>query len=173
MTSDPPRPLQLVRYPDPRLRQVCEPVTAFDSALCDLIDRMLALMKQSNGIGLAGPQVGVMRRLFVCNYSGEAGNDLVVINPALSDLVESVRADEGCLSIPEVTVAVARARQARLRAQDVHGAWFDMPVEDLLARVCQHENDHLNGRLILDYMDDTARLANRRALKHLEDRFQR
>jgi len=160
--------LCIVLYPDPVLRKVCKPVVRFDDELARLAARMLELMHEARGVGLAAPQVGVQRRLFVCNPTGEPDKDLVCINPELFDLTGAEERDEGCLSLPSVTVPVNRAVSAGLRGQDVQGRPFERRGTDLTARVWQHETDHLDGRLILDYMSDSVRIANRRVLKQLQ-----
>ena len=165
--------LTIIRFPDPRLLRVCEPVTDFGPELAALAERMLHIMAQANGVGLAAPQLGVLKRLFVCNHTGEPADNRVVVNPELHDLAGVAEGDEGCLSIPDVTVKVRRPHVCRLSAQDVHGEPYDITADGLQARVWQHEYDHLNGRLILRYMDEADRLANRRALKQLEDDFNR
>jgi len=161
-------PKRIVRYPDPRLRRKCEPVEVFDESLAALVQRMLDLMKQGNGIGLAGPQVGVCRRLFVCNPTGEPGDDHVYVNPELSDLIGRVEVQEGCLSLPEVEVTMRRARRCRMRAFDVAGQPIEAETEDLLARIWQHETDHLDGGLIIDRMNGTDKIANKKVLAQLE-----
>ena len=163
--------LEIIKYPDPRLRASCAGVVEFDAGLADLARRMLELMKQSNGVGLAGPQVGNRLRLFVCNHTGEPEDDLVIINPELSELEGCAEASEGCLSIPDVLVDIRRAERCRLKAQDAEGNTFELWGEGLRARVWQHEYDHLRGRLILDYMNEASRIANRRIIKQLESSF--
>lgn len=168
-----PETLEIVKYPAQVLRKVCQPVEDFDDSLRGVCERMFELMKASNGVGLAAPQVGLLRRLFVCNPTGEPDDEILLINPELVDLEGSAEGDEGCLSIPEVLVTVRRAERCTIRAQDLSGRAFERPGEGLVARVWQHENDHLDGKLILDYMDETSRLTNRRALRFLEDSCKR
>jgi len=163
--------LEIIKYPDPALRLSCPVVVDFDAGLADLSRRMLELMKQNNGVGLAGPQVGNRQRLFVCNHTGEPEDDLVVINPELSELEGWTEASEGCLSIPDVQINIRRAERCKLKAQDAEGHTFELWGEDLQARVWQHEYDHLQGRLILDYMDEASRIANRRIIKQLESSY--
>ncbi len=163
--------LAIIKYPDPRLSKACKPVSDFDDDLRKLAKRMLELMKERKGIGLAGPQVGFMRRILVCSHSGEPGDDLVIINPQLSDLEGWVEGVEGCLSIPDVQVPIWRAQRCKLKAQDAAGHAFEMVGEDLQARVWQHENDHFHGKLILDYMNEASKIANRRIIKQLEASF--
>ncbi len=165
--------LTIIRYPDPRLLKRAEPITEFGSDLARLAQHMLVMMAQANGVGLAAPQLGILVRLFVCNHTGEPGDNRIVVNPELHDLQGATEGDEGCLSIPEVTVKVRRPETCRLRAHDVQGEPFEVSGDGLQARVWQHENDHLDGKLILRYMDEADRLANRRAIKQLEDDFRR
>ncbi len=163
--------LRIVYYPDPILREVCRPVEQFDDTIRGLVKRMFELMRAQKGIGLAGPQVGVLLRLFVCNPTGEPGDDLVCINPELADLSGAEEREEGCLSLPEVNVPIRRATHARIRACDETGKRYERDGEDLLARIWQHENDHLDGRLIVDYMSEASQIANRRVLKQLQAEF--
>ena len=146
----------------------CAPVETFDAALAAFVDRMLYLMKDANGVGLAAPQIGLAIRVFVCNPTGEPDGDLVCINPRFLKLDGAEETEEGCLSIPEVDVTMRRATFATLEAYDVHGHAFECSSEGLVARVWQHEADHLDGRLITDNMSATDEIANRRALKQLE-----
>lgn len=165
--------IKLCYYPDPILRKMCAPVTAFDERLRQLAERMLEMMRGHRGVGLAAPQVGLPIRLFVCNTTGEPGNDLVCVNPVLADKQDLAEAEEGCLSIPEVFVPVRRGVKVRLTAFDVAGQPYERIGQDLTARVWQHESDHLDGRLIVDYMSEAAKIANRRALKQLRDKHKR
>jgi peptide deformylase len=161
-------PTRIINYPDPKLRKKCAPITRFDDALAALGRRMLELMHTYHGVGLAGPQVGICERIFVCNPTGEEADDSIYINPELSDLLGAVEAEEGCLSIPEVHVMVRRARQCRLKALDVTGEPFVIDGEDLIARIWQHETDHLDGRLILDRMNASDKIANKKQIAQLE-----
>lgn len=165
--------LQIIHYPDPRLRKSCAKVETFDEELARLAQRMLELMRADEGLGLAAPQVGVCRRLFVCNVTGDKKDDLVLVNPRLEDLEGEVDGEEGCLSIPEVRGVIRRAGQCRIVAQDLSGKAIELQGKDLLARCWQHECDHLDGRLIVDRMSETDRIANRRKLKELETAFKR
>jgi peptide deformylase len=163
--------LSIVKYPDPRLRQSCAPIVDFGDELRDLTERMLQLMNDRNGVGLAGPQVGVMQQLFVCNHTGKPGDDQILINPRLLDLEGAATGEEGCLSIPDVLVPIRRAQRCTIEAQNVDGSRFELTGEDLQARVWQHEYDHLQGKLILDHMDEASRISNRRVIKQLEASF--
>ena len=164
--------LRIIHYPDPRLRRACEPVTEFDGALAALVERMLALMETGKGVGLAAPQVCVTQRLLVMNPTLEPGATLVLVNPAIHDAHGSAEAEEGCLSLPGVNVQVRRAQRCRVTAQDLQGRPIELELDDLPARVCQHETDHLNGVLIIDRMGPSDRIATRKTLRALEDQFQ-
>lgn len=166
-------PDRIVRYPDPRLRRRCRPVEEFDASLALLVQRMLELMKRENGVGLAGPQVGVCRRLFVCNPSGRPDDDHVYVNPELSEMTGVMEAEEGCLSLPEVRVLVRRAKRCRIRAYDVTGRPIDQTAEDLLARIWQHETAHLDGGLIIDSMNATDKIANKKTIAQLEANYRK
>lgn len=163
--------LTIIKYPDPRLRQPCAPVESFDDDLKALVARMLELMKNAEGVGLAAPQVGISRRLFVCNITGESGDAMAFVNPQLADFEGDESAEEGCLSIPEVNVTVKRAKHCRIDACDLDGNPIAYEGTDLAARCWQHECDHLDGRLIIDRMSAADRIANRRALKRLDPNY--
>lgn len=160
--------LTLVKYPDPRLRRKCEPVTAFDDDLRALAARMLAIMREHKGVGLAAPQVGVPLRLFVMNITTRPEDDCVVVNPVVHDGSAVREAEEGCLSIPDVFVKIRRPSRCRLSAFDEHGRPVEREGEGLLARCWQHETDHLDGVLILDRMGPSDEIATRKTLRELE-----
>lgn len=163
--------LQIIKYPDPRLRKVCQPVEAFDESLRRLAERMLELMHAHKGIGLAAPQVGLLLRMFVCNVTEEARDDMVFVNPEVFDLEGQATGEEGCLSIPDVTINVRRAVRCTIAAKTPAGQPIEKTGADLLARCWQHECDHLDGRLITDRMSEADRIANRRILKQLESEY--
>lgn len=163
--------LRIVCYPDPVLHQPCAAVQEFSEELAALAERMLVLMREAKGVGLAAPQVGVPLRLFVCNPRGEEGHQVICVNPALLDLSGADEKEEGCLSIPGVSVAMRRATRAVIEARDATGRPFRKIGVDLEARVWQHEIDHLDGRLIIDNMSATDEIANRRAVKQLEAQY--
>jgi peptide deformylase len=165
--------LTIIHYPDPRLRKVCEPIASFNGALADLSRRMFELMYEAKGLGLAASQVGVLRQLFVCNPTGEPGDERVFVNPTLVCHGPDAEHEEGCLSIPEVYGDVLRSERVTLQAQDLTGQTVEVKADDLLSRCFQHEIDHLNGVLIVDRMSEAGLLANRRALRYLEQASQR
>jgi peptide deformylase len=140
---------------DPVLRQPAKPVTEFGPALHRLYDDMVETMVDAPGVGLAGPQVGLSLRLFVFD-DGESGPTFVA-NPELSDAVGEIAEDEGCLSIPGPYHATPRYARVRCRGQDLAGNALDMVGEGLLARIFQHEIDHLDGLLYIDRLDDEGR----------------
>lgn len=163
--------LRILLYPDPSLANVCAPVESFDEDLEALVNRLLAVMKEASGVGLAAPQVGVLLRVFVCNPAAEPGAALICVNPRFVRLTGADVQDEGCLSIPGVTVAMRRATCVVMEAFDVEGKPFTKTGENLVARVWQHEADHLDGRLITDNMSPTDVISNRRAVKQLEQDY--
>ncbi len=163
--------LRIVHYPNPVLKKMCTPVEAFTAELEELAEKMLLLVREAEGVGLAAPQVGVPIRLFVCNAIGEAGADLVYVNPRFTESTGAEEKEEGCLSIPGVSVTMRRATHAAIEAFDLRGTPFQKTAGDLEARVWQHEIDHLDGRLITDNMSTTDEIGNRRAVKQLEAEY--
>ena len=164
-------PETIIHYPDPRLKKVSAPVTQFDAALEVLAIRMLELMRAAKGVGLAAPQVGINRRLFVLNPTGEPGDDRIIVNPELSELDGSETSEEGCLSIPELRVQIDRSAHARLQGFDVHGEPIDITAEGYLARIWQHEFDHLNGIMLTERMGLVNRTLHRGLLRELEQKY--
>ncbi len=168
MPVDPSR-LVILHHPAPVLRQKAEPVDPASAEVRAVAERMIQLMHEAPGVGLAAPQVGLPWRLFVANWTGEEGDDHVFFNPELSELSRDVeRNDEGCLSLPKVTVEVMRSVGATVTATGLDGQRFSLTEEGFGARVWQHESDHLDGVLILDKMSRLDKLANRRAVAELE-----
>jgi peptide deformylase len=164
--------LSIVHWPDPVLRTKAAPVDPADPLVRAVALRMIDLMHEAGGCGLAAPQVGLSWRLFVANDTGEPGSDQVFINPQLLDPSEEIAAhSEGCLSIPHVTTEVRRPKAISIHATDIHGQPLQLRSDQLAARIWQHETDHLDGVLILDRMPPLDRLANRRALKELEAKY--
>ncbi len=162
--------LEIINYPDPRLRQKARPVEAVDDRIAALAQRMIALMHEARGVGLAAPQVGIGLRLFVANTREEGdGEDHIFINPTLHNPAGEFEArEEGCLSIPEVHGDVRRPTIITIRYLDLHGNPQEATGEGLAARVWQHETDHLDGRLIIDRFNQITRLSVRRRLRELE-----
>lgn len=146
--------LPVVLYPDPRLRALCAPVGQVDDAIRALAADMLETMYAAPGRGLAGPQVGVLRRIFVMDPGWREGTPepLVCIDPEIADpSAEVATREEGCLSIPGRPVAVTRPAAITLRWTGLYGARQERRLAGFAAVVAQHEADHLDGRLILDH----------------------
>jgi peptide deformylase len=147
---------QIRQYPDPVLKLAAREVEAFDDDLRRLVDRMKRLMKDAYGVGLAGNQVGTLRRVFV--FQKDEDEALALVNPRIverSDETES--GEEGCLSIQGIRVPVERSLEITVEASDEDGRDLRLELEGLTARVVQHEIDHLDGTLILDRTDDESR----------------
>ena len=167
-----PEPLKIIKYPHPTLRRVCAEVEHFDEELRALAGRMFQIMYASGGVGLAAPQVAVPIRLFVANPTGQPGTgERVYVNPGIVEQDGSEAAEEGCLSVPGVACRIKRHTRATIRAKDLDGKEFQETGEGLLARIFQHEMDHLNGMLIVDRMSAVGRLSHRRTLKELEEEY--
>lgn len=149
--------LPILEYPDPRLRERALPVTTFDEALGRLVDDMLETMYAAPGIGLSATQVNVNRRLLVIDVSERHDEPLVVVNPEILVREGTAKTEEGCLSVPGIFDQIERAAKVRVRAQDRAGAWFERDFEGMLAVCLQHEMDHLDGRLFVDYLSDLKR----------------
>jgi peptide deformylase len=163
--------LKIINYPDPRLRKVSVPVTLFDASLADFAARMIQLMKEARGVGLAAPQVGQNIRLFVMNATGEEADTRVYVNPVLTEGEGEEEGEEGCLSLPQINAKIWRSRTLRMRAKDLAGNPIDETADEYIARIWQHETDHLDGTLIIDRMGPVARLAARRVLKELKQKW--
>lgn len=143
-------------YPDEILYQNAEPITNIDEGIADLAESMIETMHRSNGIGLAGPQVGLLKRIFVVHVEGDKPR--VFINPQiLRTSLEEVDIEEGCLSIPGIYAHVRRPEIIEVQAFNERGRPFTIETDGLLARVVQHENDHLNGVLFIDHLSDRSR----------------
>lgn len=165
-----PEQLVIVNYPHDVLHQKAQPIEAVTDEVKAVAKKMIELMHQAPGIGLAAPQVGLPWRMFVANPTGEPDDDRVYINPKLSGAAGSNAArDEGCLSLPGITVEVTRPSAITIRAINQDGQAFEESADDLLARIWQHEYDHLDGILIIDKMSPMDRMANKRAIRDLEE----
>jgi peptide deformylase len=163
--------LKIVVYPDPRLRKMSKPVKEFGPELALLAAKMLELMRVSKGVGLAAPQVGKNIRLFVMNATGKPEDDRVIVNPVLSEADGEETGEEGCLSIPDIKAEILRGKSMKLVAQDLAGKPFEETQSGYLARIWQHEIDHLNGTLILDRMGALAKMTHRKKLREMEEEY--
>lgn len=149
---------------DPVLRAVARPVETFDTVLRRLAGDMLETMYEHKGVGLAAPQVGISQRLFVFD-DGETG-PMAMVNPALADPEELQLGEEGCLSLPGVYFDVERALRITARGLDLHGKDLELRAEGFLARIFQHEVDHLNGKLFIDRLPPEER---REAMRQMRE----
>jgi len=159
--------LDILHYPDPRLRTRAAPVSEVDDALRRLIDDMFETMYEAPGIGLAATQVNVHRRVVVMDVSEARNEPRVFVNPEIVSRDGDTESDEGCLSVPGYFEAVRRAERIVVRALDRHGRSFELDAEGLLAVCIQHEIDHLDGKLFVDYLSDLKRKRLRRRLEKL------
>ena len=140
---------KIVTVGDPILTKVCRPVTKFDQKLAILIEDMIETMHDANGVGLAAPQVAVLRRVVVM----DCGDGLIeMVNPEIISTEGEQDGPEGCLSVPGRRGMVKRPMKVRARFQDRNGEWYEIEAEELLARCIMHETDHLDGRMYVDIM---------------------
>ena len=144
--------LEILTYPDKRLRQRAKPVTVFDHSLKKLTQDMAETMYAAPGIGLAAVQVNVAKRVVVIDISENRNDLLVLINPEIIRKEGCTSTQEGCLSVPEVFADIERAEKITVRAQDIEGKHFEIKADELLAVCIQHEIDHLNGKVFVDYL---------------------
>lgn len=151
--------LSIIPYPHPTLRVRSKPIKRVDAQLRGLVDQMLDLMYEAKGVGLAANQVDLPIRLFVANPTGERGNDeeMILLNPELQRPKGSVTEQEGCLSLPGLYGQVKRPKSIRVSAFDLKGNSIERTVDGFLARVLQHENDHLDGVMFVDRLTDEGR----------------
>lgn len=159
--------LEIVLFPDERLRRVARDVTQFDAHLARVTEQMMATMYDARGVGLAATQIDVHQRFFVadCADDGAAAAPRVFINPVIIDRAGLIESEEGCLSIPDINDKVMRSESVTVRAQTVQGDLFELTTDGLLAVCIQHEIDHLNGKLFIDYLSP---LKQQRIRKKLE-----
>lgn len=165
----------VVLYPDPVLRKEAEPVEAFDDDLRATVDGMFERMFESQGVGLAAPQVGLTKRIFVLNDEGDRekpDRNLALINPTIKSFAgKKVRFEEGCLSLPGVHCDVTRPERCVVHAFDVDGNEFEKEYDGFVARIIQHEYDHLQGVLLVDRMTPSDKMRNRGAVEELKERY--
>jgi peptide deformylase len=156
--------LDILEFPDPRLRTVARSVTEVNNRIMTLCDDMLETMYAAPGIGLAASQVNVHQRLLVVDVSEDKSEPLVFINPEIVESDGKIETDEGCLSIPGFYEPVIRFEQIQVKALDRQGEVFVVDADDLLAVCIQHEMDHLEGKLFVDYISTTKRQMIRKKL---------
>jgi len=162
--------LEIVHYPAPILLTPGEPVTEFDSDLKRLVSDMFETMYAARGVGLAAPQVGVSKRLFVidCSAGGDPKQKIAMINPEVVMIEGEQNGDEGCLSFPGIFFAVKRGLRSIVRAQDINGEWFELDGMELTARCMLHETDHCDGIVFLDKTSVLKREMVKRKIKKLQ-----
>jgi len=157
--------LVILEYPDPRLRKKAAPVTVVDDALRQFIDDLIETMYAANGVGLAATQVDVHKRVIVMDVSESRDQPLVLINPELLSKEGEGPGEEGCLSLPGIYDKLSRATKIRVTALGRDGQPFEMDAEGLLGVCIQHEMDHLEGKLFVDYLSELKRTLIRRRLE--------
>ena len=157
--------LAILEYPDPRLRTRATPVAVVDDAVRQLIDDLLETMYASKGIGLAASQVDIHRRVLVLDISDGRDQPMAFINPEILEAEGSAPGEEGCLSLPGIYDKLERAARVRVRALDRNGEPFELQADGLLGVCIQHEMDHLEGKLFVDYLSELKRQLIRRRLQ--------
>ena len=166
-------PLQLVEYPHPALLRRAKPLVRIDDAVFDAVDRMFEIMYEAQGVGLAANQVALPYRLFIVNLEArpDAGDELVFVNPTLSRPRGTAVQEEGCLSLPGLRMDVRRPERIVVDAWSLEGEPIHLDLDGLLARVVQHEFDHLEGRLFTDRLPEAASIEARRTLDSFREVF--
>ena len=157
--------LDILHFPDARLRNTAKPVEQVDDSVRKLIDDMLETMYEAPGIGLAAIQVNRPQRVIVVDISEERNQPLALVNPEILEKHGEEKMDEGCLSVPGIYETVQRAERVRVRALDRDGKSLEMDVDGLLAVCIQHEIDHLDGKLFVDYLSSLKRQRIRKKLE--------
>ncbi|MHB1421858.1 MAG: peptide deformylase [Gemmataceae bacterium] len=168
--------MKIVVYPHPALRHPAKPLAAIDKQIHLDAGRMLELMYENKGLGLAANQVFLPYRIVVLNPSGDPqqrDKEEVLLNPVVLERKGAIEGEEGCLSFPGLFQKIRRAKTARVQAYNLRGEVIEKSIGDLEARLWQHEVDHLDGILFIDKMGAIARLASRNALKEFEQNFLR
>ena len=165
--------LAIQHYPSPVLHDKSSDIGDINDSVRSLAEKMISLMHVNNGVGLSAPQIGISSRMFVTSQVAGQG-DLVFINPFFSSLSKKMKRDnEGCLSLPGITVEVNRHQKVTIKALNLDGEEFELEAEDLSARILQHEHNHLDGALIVDKMSFMDKIANKRTLRFLESEHHR
>lgn len=142
--------LEIVKYPDPRLKEMCTEVTDFNQELATLLDNMVETMYDARGVGLAAPQIGILKRITVIDVSDEGDSPIEFINPVIVSKSGQTSSEEGCLSIPGYRDSIKRSTNVAVQAQNRHGENFSVDADELFAICLQHEIDHLDGVLFTD-----------------------
>lgn len=156
---------EILHFPDPRLRTRAEPVDIVDDKIRRIVEDMLKTMYEAPGIGLAATQVNVHKRIVVLDVTEDQSDPLVLINPEILETRGEESMDEGCLSVPGVYETVTRAEWVRVHALNLDGDSFELETEGLKAVCIQHELDHLEGKLFVDYLSNMKRQRIRKKLE--------
>ena len=167
--------MEIVKYPDPVLRRGGQPITAFDDKLAETAKAMIDAMYDHGGVGLAAPQVGLEISLLVLNPTGDRGDDaeeMVLVNPKIISRKHLEWGDEGCLSFPGIYAEVERHRDIVISYQDLQGEEKTMKATEFLARVIQHEMDHIDGVLFVDRLSPVDKLRVKPQLVEMELAYQ-
>jgi peptide deformylase len=157
--------LEILHYPDKRLRTVAQPVEVVDDSIRSLVDDMFETMYAAPGIGLAATQVNVHKRVIVMDLSAEKNEPLCLINPEIIGSEGVEQTEEGCLSVPDIFETVERAERVVIKALDRDGKEFTLEADGLLAVCIQHEMDHLQGNLFVDYLSPLKQMRVKKKLQ--------
>jgi peptide deformylase len=163
------------RYPDPILTTPAEPVTEFGPRLKQVVEEMFLTMYQERGVGLAAPQCGISKRIFVINCSKEHTPDgeIALVNPEIVSVEGEQFGDEGCLSFPGLYAKKMRPMKVVMRAQNVNGEWFEVTGQGLMARALLHERDHLDGKIFVQDLEPVEFIKLRKDLEQMRREFKR
>ncbi|MDH5544307.1 MAG: peptide deformylase [Gammaproteobacteria bacterium] len=162
--------LNILHFPDPRLRTRAEPVAEVDDNIRQLVDDMLETMYDAPGIGLAATQVNVHKRVLVLDVTEDKSNPMCFINPELVEHEGTATAEEGCLSVPNIYENVDRFKKIKVRALNRDGKPFELEADDLLAVCIQHEMDHLEGKVFVDYLSTIKQIRIKKKMEKLRRR---
>ena len=157
--------LKILNHPDPRLRTKATAVSTFDEALSEFARNLLTTMYAAPGIGLAATQVNVHKRVIVVDISDEKDQPHMLVNPVLEPYGDKIKGEEGCLSVPDIYDSVERFECVKVSAQDVHGEPLQFTADGMLSICIQHECDHLEGKLFVDYLSSLKRGRISKALR--------
>lgn len=163
---------RITHYPEPVLGKAAAPVERIDDTIRRLVEKMTDIMIENKGMGLAAPQAGVGLRLFIISMDGSREQVRAYINPTVTPAGDLEESGEGCLSVPGIYPKVRRYKRATVTATDLDGREFTEEAEGLYARCLQHESDHLDGMTIVNRMGAAAKIANRRPIKKLLDKYE-
>ncbi len=161
---------RITHYPSEVLVGKAQPVEKIDDNIRRLVDKMIDIMTENKGIGLAAPQAGVSLRLFIISLDGSRDNVKVYVNPTVTPVGELGSVEEGCLSVPGIYTKIRRYKECEVTATGLDGKEFTDRAEGLYARALQHEFDHIEGMTIVSRMGQTARIVHRKQLKKLQEK---